>query len=302
METLLITGLVLAAIMVVYAFIESGIVMSLIIVGATAAIICVAYFVSKNSKNGNSSQAKNLLVKVFAYAMVILSVLLFFYGIISFFIGLASSDSYDSFSGNICSACGGDGSFLGSTCKSCKGWGLGIKSNMIWVVSTWPSLLIALASAVTFVATFMMFEDKLTFINTKRGKSNRTPNIQFNPLFSDVANFIMMLGHYTNKDDFLGSWVSNEPDVAGVWIMRCRITNKSEKIINDLELTVSLYNNEGKGVSEHHVYHAAKIIKSDEVHSLLWTLPCSNAVLARGVLESAKIQTTDGTIWTIDAI
>ncbi len=163
--------LLLVGLLVLYAFIESGIVASLIIVGVTSVVLGLAYFISKKTEKKGISRTTDVLVKIFAYVLIAISVVFFLIGIISFFVGFLSGESYDSFNGNVCGICGGDGRFLGDKCSGCRGWGYEIESNTIWSVSTWPGLLIALASVVTFIGTVMMFEDSLTlFRKNKKSK------------------------------------------------------------------------------------------------------------------------------------
>ena len=133
---------------------------------------------------------------------------------------------------------------------------------------------------------------------TSRKEDSPSPmsNIILEPFNTKVADFTMMLGHWKGTDAASRTWVENSANAAGEWILRWRISNKSEKTISELSLTVSLYNNEGGTSLESKSYHVSRVIKSGETHSVWCTVPCSNVVLKKGVLESVEIHFADGTV------
>ena len=297
------------ALLVLFACIQVGWLYSILTIGIVCGVIYSIHLLHKKAWQPGASGRIINIAKVSKTIVIVISACLIFVGIVLGGVGLLNPET-DGYYSQVCGYCGGSGRLTsGKTCGLCDGWGGAISENLVFDKHTWIGILMAASGAVMLLCAkdclmpsaqpkgLVYSNNKYadTIIAAEEANPKRIPDIKFEPLNTKVADFTMMLGHWKEKDTTPKTWISNEADAAGVWTMRCRISNKGEKTINDLSLTVSLYNSEGKPVSEHKIYHAARIIKSREIHSLWWNPPCPNTTFAKGVLESVEIHFTDGT-------
>lgn len=276
----------IACILLLYAMTLAGWLWSILTIAINVGVLFGLYWMFYKSNKATVRNAARIL----SYVIMTLSVCLMFVGFCVGIAGLADGETYTE--KTKCAQCDGDGAawdaYLGEhPCGRCGGNGfLASESYKINKMLFSTGMLMAASGAVLFFGALMIKRD-----------ASKSPDIPFAPMSTDVGDLTMMLGHWVEKDPNPKTWISNEMDADGIWTMRCRISNKAEKTINDLLLTVSLYDDAGQAVVKKQTYHAARLIKSGEIHTLWWALSsCPKTALAKGVLESAKIQFADGTI------
>ena len=313
MEKALPWIIVILSLFVIWACVEVGWLYSILTIGVVGGVIYVIHVLDKKASQIDSSEHDKQLANVFRKIVIGISALLICVGVILGCVCIATPET-DGYRLQQCGYCGGSGRLSsGEKCGLCKGAGGAVYENYLYSNHLWTGILMAASGAVMLLCAMSYstpssqpdcsVNANTTNINASAvsvasnvSNQKHISAIRFESLNTKSADFTMMLGHWTKQGSTPQTWISNEPDTTGAWTMRCRISNKSGKTINDLSLTVTLYDNEGKTVLEHKVYHAARIIKTGEIHSLWWEPLCPNITLAKGVLECVEIQFTDGTM------
>ena len=288
----------IACILLLYAMTLAGWLWSILTIGINVGVLFGLYQMFYKSKEETVRNTARIL----AYVVMSLAVCLMLVGSILGILGLINPGGETYTSHTECGWCGGTGYVLDDydlpkICGLCKGRGGADSEYTKTDEVMFPTgMLMAASGVVLFFGACAIKNDAPTPSAISTAPS-RKPDIPFAPMTTAVGELTMMLGYWVDEDSGNRTWRSNEADENGRWTMRCRISNKGEKAIHDLVLTVSLYNDAGQAIVAHKTYHSAITIESGTIHSLWWDLPsCANTTLAKGMLESAKMQFSDGMV------
>ena len=139
-----------------------GIGISLIFVVIVTSILIAYHQIRKNAEEKDASESLKKLAKKLPKIVTTVTVLLFIAGLIMIIVGLTTFTGEDGykFTGDICTACGGDGWLVEKECLYC--YGSGYKFDHVYAQPEdilWIGVLVSISSAFIFAVVKYIMDD-----------------------------------------------------------------------------------------------------------------------------------------------